>query len=232
MKVAFAPAGSVDLVTYFVRRIYELLKPGGYLALISTKTIAQGGAREGGLEVVLKQGGTITFAAHPVRWPGAAAVDVALIGLHKGSWGGKPMQNGRPVDTINAFLEAAEQAKPALELLARADQSFIGSYVLGGGFILSDMEAQQLLQSGPANAEVVLPYLVGDDLNSRPDQSPSRWVINFYDWESEFCEERFPAVFEILRERVMPERTRRDDDGEFVLRKARCRGHSAVCTGR
>ena len=219
MKVAFAPAGSVDLVTYFVRRIYELLKPGGFLALISTKTIAQGGAREGGLEVMLTQGGTITFAAHPVRWPGTAAVDVALIGLHKGSWDGKPTLNGRPVDVINAFLEAAEQAKPALELSARADQSFIGSYVLGGGFILSEVEARQLLRSDPANAEVVLPYLVGDDLNSRPDQSPSRWVINFYDWESEFCEERFPSVFEILRERVMPERTRRDEDGEFVLRK-------------
>jgi len=219
MKVAFSPAGSVDLVTYFVRRIYDLLKPGGYLALISTKTIAQGGAREGGLEVMLKREGTITFAAHPVRWPGTAAVDVALLGLHKGHWSGKPMLNGRPVDVINAFLEAAEQAKPALELAARADQSFIGSYVLGGGFILSDAEARRLLDSEPANAEVVVPYLVGDDLNSRPDQSPSRWVINFYDWEAEYCEERFPEVFAILRERVMPERTRRDEDGEFVLRK-------------
>jgi methylase of polypeptide subunit release factors len=219
MKVAFAPAGSVDLVTYFVRRIYELLRPGGYLALISTKTIAQGGAREGGLEVILKQGGTITFAAHPVRWPGAAAVDVALVGLHKGKWGATPTLNGKSVDVVNAFLEAAEQATPALELSAQADQSFIGSYVLGGGFILKDDEARQLLQSDPANAEVVLPYLIGDDLNSRPDQSPSRWVINFFDWEAEYCEERFPGPFEILRERVMPERTRRDEHGEFVLRR-------------
>ena len=219
MKVEFSPAGSVDLVTYFLRRIYDLLKPGGYLALISTKTIAQGGAREGGLEVLLDREGTITFAAHPVRWPGTATVDVALLGLHKGPWSGRSALNGRFVDVINAFLEAEEQGKPAVELQARADQSFVGSYVLGGGFILGDQEAKRLLDSDPANAEVILPYLVGDDLNSRPDQSPSRWVINFYDWEAERCEEQFPAVFTILRERVMPERTRRREDGEFVLRK-------------
>ena len=28
----------------------------------------------------------------------------------------------------------------------------------------------------------MFPYLNGEDLNSRPDQSPSRWVINFFDW--------------------------------------------------
>ena len=28
----------------------------------------------------------------------------------------------------------------------------------------------------------LFPYLNGEDLNSRPDQSPSRWVINFFDW--------------------------------------------------
>ena len=29
---------------------------------------------------------------------------------------------------------------------------------------------------------MLFPYLNGEDLNSRPDQSPSRWVINFFDW--------------------------------------------------
>ena len=28
----------------------------------------------------------------------------------------------------------------------------------------------------------LFPYLNGEDLNTRPDQSPSRWVINFFDW--------------------------------------------------
>ena len=32
------------------------------------------------------------------------------------------------------------------------------------------------------NKQVLFPYLNGEDLNSRPDQSPSRWVINFRDW--------------------------------------------------
>ena len=34
----------------------------------------------------------------------------------------------------------------------------------------------------PKNAEVLFPYLNGDDLNSDPEQKTSRWVINFFDW--------------------------------------------------
>ena len=32
-----------------------------------------------------------------------------------------------------------------------------------------------------ANRECISPYLTGEDVNSRPDQSPSRAVINFGD---------------------------------------------------
>ena len=34
----------------------------------------------------------------------------------------------------------------------------------------------------PANADVLFPYLNGEDLNTHPQQQPSRWVINFFDW--------------------------------------------------
>ena len=37
----------------------------------------------------------------------------------------------------------------------------------------------------PQNVDVVRPYLVGEDLNGRPDASPSRWVIDFRDWPEE-----------------------------------------------
>jgi methylase of polypeptide subunit release factors len=219
MKLTFAPAGSVDLVVYFLRRIYDLLKPSGFLALISTKTVSQGGAREGGLDVLLARGGVISFAAHPVRWPGSAAVDVALVGIHKGTWDGSSILNGNAVGSINSFFESAEQAQPARQLKANVDRSFQGSIVLGKGFVIDTSEAHGLLRSNPSTSKVVLQYLTGDDLNSRPDQSPSRWVINFFDWESDHCETSFPEIFEIVRQRVMPERTRLDEAGQFVLRK-------------
>jgi hypothetical protein len=47
--------------------------------------------------------------------------------------------------------------------------------------------------------------LNGEDLNSRPDQSASRWIINFRDWPLERAEQ-YPDCMRIVRERVKPER--------------------------
>ncbi len=49
------------------------------------------------------------------------------------------------------------------------------------GFVLTPEEAQALIEKDPRNKDVLFPYLNGQDLNSNPDQSPSRWVINFHD---------------------------------------------------
>jgi hypothetical protein len=77
--------------------------------------------------------------------------------------------------------------------------------LLGLGFTLSPDEAQQLIVKDPRNSQVLLPYLNGQDLNSNPDQSPSRWVINFFDWPLEKAEE-YPDCLSIVREKVYPQR--------------------------
>jgi hypothetical protein len=92
-----------------------------------------------------------------------------------------------------------------MRLVANAGQSHIGSYVLGIGFVLDPAEAATLLREDPRNSDVICPYLNGEDVNSRPDQSPSRWVINFRDWEEERAA-RYSACFGIVRERVRPYR--------------------------
>jgi hypothetical protein len=46
---------------------------------------------------------------------------------------------------------------------------------------------------------------VGEDLNTRPDGSPSRWVIDFRDWPLERAE-RHPRALGLVRERVKPTR--------------------------
>ena len=46
----------------------------------------------------------------------------------------------------------------------------------------SPKRPNELIAKNPRNKDVLFPYLNGEDLNSRPDQSPSRWVINFFDW--------------------------------------------------
>src|SRR5699024_4906395 len=49
------------------------------------------------------------------------------------------------------------------------------------------------------------PYLNGEDLNSRPDCSPSRWVIDFYD-RSQDEAAKYELPYERLTSTVYPER--------------------------
>src|SRR5690606_5883282 len=136
IKYAYRPIGAVDLVTYFFRRIFNIVKPGGFQSLISTNTIAQGSAREDGLDVICSQGGVINHAVRSMRWPGQAAVEVALVTIHKGSWKGDYVLDGRKVERISPYLDDSEVIGNPFPLKQNEGKSFIGSYVLGMGFVL------------------------------------------------------------------------------------------------
>ena len=91
-----------------------------------------------------------------------------------------------PVARISSLLEPAGRAEGRPErLVENTGAAFIGCYVLGKGFILEPEEAREWIAEDPHNAEVLYPYLNGEDLNSRPDCSASRWVIDFNDWSQE-----------------------------------------------
>lgn len=181
LKAAWPPAGAIDLVGFFFRRNYELLTPGGRMALIATKTLAEGDTREGSLDVIAKTG-TIYWAYKSIPWPGKAAVSVSLAAVRRGPVPGPYFLNGKKADTITPYLDDARTVGNPYRLKENAGKSFIGSYVLGSGFVLSPGEASALVAKDPRNKDVLFPYLNGEDLNSRPDGSPSRWVINFFDW--------------------------------------------------
>lgn len=205
IKYEFAPIGAVDLVTYFFRRIFGIIKQGGFQSLISTNTLAQGRAREDGLDVIVKQGGTINHAVKSIRWPGIAAVEVALVSITKQAWNGKYVLAGKEVNTITPYLDDAETFGTPFPLKQNNEKSFQGSIVLGKGFILEPNEAVNLIGRDSKNKDVLFPFLNGDDLNNNPDQRPSRWVINFFDWEEEEAK-LFPDCYDIIERLVKPER--------------------------
>jgi hypothetical protein len=66
-------------------------------------------------------------------------------------------------------------------------------------------EAARLIERDPKNREVLFPYLNGKDLNTHPEQKPSRWVINFFDWPIEKARE-FPECFDLVVRNVKPSR--------------------------
>ena len=53
---------SADLCAFFFRRAFTLLRAGGTIGFIATKTISQGTTREAGLKWICDQGGVIYSA--------------------------------------------------------------------------------------------------------------------------------------------------------------------------
>ncbi|MFZ4792222.1 MAG: Eco57I restriction-modification methylase domain-containing protein [Candidatus Competibacteraceae bacterium] len=248
-RLAGGKRGSADLCAYFFLRAGQLVRDGGMMALLATNTIAQGDTREVGLDQMTAQGFSIPRAVPSVPWPGEASLEVAQVWLHRGAWPGDFVLNDQPVAGITPFLTVPGAiAGNPFQLAANANKSFIGSYVLGMGFVLTPEEAQALIARNPRNKTCLFPYLNGEDLNSRWDQSPSRWVINFHDWplhrqadgvwRMADTKQRkawlqsgnvpadypnpvavdYPDVLRILEEKVKPERTRKKENGEFALR--------------
>ncbi|WP_205169010.1 Eco57I restriction-modification methylase domain-containing protein [Burkholderia sp. LMG 13014] len=182
-SVANGVKGNADLSAYFFLRVGRLLRPKGMAGLLATNTIAQGDTREVGLDQLLTDGFTITRAVPSAPWPGVAALEVAHVWLHRGEWQGNCQLNDSVVPGITGLLSSAGRVTGnPFRLLANSDKSFIGSYVLSLGFVLMPDEAAALIAQNPPNAECLLPYLNGEDVNTRPDQSPTRWIINFRDW--------------------------------------------------
>lgn len=219
-SVGFGVRGdSIDLCAYFFARAYDHLRQNGSFGLIATNTIAQGDTREVGLVQLDSRGVTIYNATNNLVWPGTAAVVVDIVHAYKGDYRGRRCLDNQPVEFITPLLDdiAVNGRYLPYTLQVNSNKSFIGSYVLGMGFVLEPDEAQALLEQDTHNANVLFPYLSGEDLNDRSDQSPTRWVINFFDWSEEQAQQ-YPDVYRIIEERVKPERTRRKSNGDFVLR--------------
>ncbi len=181
--IANGVKGHADLCAYFFLRVGLLLRDQGMAGLIATNTIAQGDSREVGLDQLAAAGYSIPRAVPSTPWPGTASLEVAHVWLHRGTWVKSFNLNYLPVAAITSFLTPPGRLQGTPYRL-RADEikSFNGSYALGMGFVLEPEGAAELIAKNPKNKECLFPYLNGEDLNSRPDQSPRRWIISFHDW--------------------------------------------------
>ena len=214
--------GSADLVAYFFLRAFSLLNERGTLGLIATNTVAQGSTREVGLDQMVDSGFTITLAIQSRTWPSQGAnLEFAAV------WGTRHVVSpqvtmvcdGESVPRISTLLEPGGRVEGRPERLnENSGIAFQGCIVLGKGFVLELEEARGWIERDPRNAEVLFPYLSGEDLNSRPDCSASRWVIDFNDWSEERAAEHEAPYRRLLRD-VKPERQRVKPDGSYVLRK-------------
>ena len=213
-------SGGADLVAHFFRRAFGLLRDGGASGLIATNTIGQGDTRSSGLRWICKSGGTIYRAQRRVQWPGEAAVIVSVIHLMKGTWSGQRYLDGKSVDSITAFLFHDGAHDDPARLVANDGKSFQGSVVLGMGFTFDDTNSSgvttplavldELLSKDPDNQQVVFPYIGGEEVNTNPRHSHHRYIIDFGEWDEDYCRNRWPDLLAIVEQHVKPDRVNKD----------------------
>lgn len=205
LRKAYSHAnGQADLSAYMFRKAFEIAKVQGYLGMVATNTIGQGDTRSSGIAVLLQQNGVIVYTDRYVTWAGDASVEVNLIAIKKAEsqyFPAKKYLDGKIVPFISSWLDDLPELEPS-RLARNKNLAFIGDALRGMGFILSSLEAGKLLRNSE-NSDCILPYLSGDDLNSDPEQKPSRHVICFRDMVLEKAKE-YPELIKIVEERVKP----------------------------
>jgi hypothetical protein len=196
--------GKADLSGYFLLRASICIRSFGILGLISTNSIAQGDNRKICLEALVESAFTIARAYSDLHWPGLAGVTVAVLWIRSQDWKGACVLNDSTVSGISSFLTPLDETSQQPDRLPKnIGLAFRGTEVKGQGFILEAGDAQRLLEQDNANKDVIFPFLTGEDLNSRPDQSPSRFVINFHEWSIEKASQ-YQACFHIVTDLVKP----------------------------
>jgi len=207
--LAESTKGSADLVAYFFLRAMSLLTERGNLGLIATNTVAQGDTRAVGLRRMVDDGFTITRSIQSRSWPVSSAnLEYAAV------WGTRQdvatavprVSDDLPVERISTLLEPGEDIDP-LRLSGNTGIAFQGCNILGIGFTLEPDEARAWIKADSKYADVVFPFINGEDINSRSDLAAPRWVIDFNE-RSEGESRKYERAYRQVVEKVKPERAR------------------------
>ena len=214
--------GNADLCAHFFRRAYALLGDSGAMGLIATDTIAEGDTRTTGLKPIVDAGAVIYDATRGLLWEGGANVAVAVVHLAKGCStqlpGLKCRLDGAVVAALNSRLRPKPERPDPVKLAANTNLAFVGTYVLGMGFILSNQDRNALVAKDSRNAERTFPFIGGEEINTNPSQIHERYVIHFGNMPLEEAEQ-WPDLISIVREKVKPERDRLKDNADARRRK-------------
>lgn len=211
------PEGSSnsDLVAHFFRRTFRLLRKSGCMGLVATNSIFQGDTRVLGLQAITAQGGEIFSAIRRHPWPGLAAVVVSIIHIQRSPITvGSRFLDGTEVGRITAFLHTSGSNSEPIPLRSNYGMSFRGCDIFGIGFVFDDQnknansiaEMRKLIGGDARNSDRIFPFLGGEDFNSSPTLSPSRFIIDFGEM-GEAEARTWPQLFEIVERRVKPPRS-------------------------
>lgn len=211
--------GRADFCVYWFYKAHQTLKEGGYAGLVGTNTIRQNYSREGGLDYIVNNGGTIFNAVSSQEWEGEAAVYVSIVNWRKGDYQGQKylyFEDGKrksnnnliqySINEINSSLSLSIDVKDAkvLAINTNTKKVFLGQTHGYEGFLLTNDEAKKLIDKNPNNKLHLKPYLIGQELVGNYLSKPNRYVIDF-SFEKNITEViPFSDLYKILEKKVLP----------------------------
>jgi type II restriction/modification system DNA methylase subunit YeeA len=220
--------GFADLVAYWFEKAREQIEQGHTrrAGLIATNSI-KGGKNRVVLERIAQTGGI--FRAWPDRvWiQDGAAVRTSIVCFDDGSEKARVLLRHtgdetdmdrratevQEVPTIHPDLTSAADLTGAHRLRENAGKSFEGVKP-AGKFDLPGSVAREWLDlpnpSGVSNADVLKPYVGGDDLT---DRNKDRYTVDFNQMPLEEAE-KYRRPMQYVRENVKPERDKNSDKGK------------------
>lgn len=204
---------SADIVAFFYRLAFSVLRNGAAMGLIATKTISKGDTRAAGLRWIRKNGGFIYNATTRIKWPGEAAVVVSVVHIAKRREVAPVRLDSQTVSYISAFLFSLGGDDDPVPLTANQGISFNGCNLASQGFLFDDSDPkasplsryEEILEANPTCAERVFPYYGGDEINSSATLSTDRKVI-YFGTMSLSQAGHWPELLSVVQEKVKPGR--------------------------
>lgn len=221
--------GRADFCVYWFYKAHQQLKPNAYAGLVGTNTIRQNYSREGSLDYIVQHGGEIFNAVSSQDWSGDAAVFVSIANWRKGNYEGDKVlyyYDGKELKSaiqpiINSSLSLQTDVSSAHVLLCnkKPKRVFQGQTHGHEGFLLEKNEGLRLLKKNPKYADVLKPFLIGDELVAAQNSQPSRFVIDFTLMDV-LKAATYKELFKRVEELVLPDRKARGEEQEKENRKA------------
>lgn len=225
--------GRADFCVYWFYKAHKHLKPNSYAGLVGTNTIRQNYSREGSLDYIVKNGGTIIEAVSSERWSGDAAVHVSIACWKKGEFKNTKIiytsdkenkLHPHKVTSINSSLSLQTDVTSAkvLESNKEPKKCFQGQTHGHKGFLLSVKEGKKILKDHPDYSKVLKPFLIGDEMISNIGAQPSRFVIDFTNCDIVVAS-KYKELYKIVEKEVYPKRKEESDkqekENEELLKK-------------
>ena len=197
--------GRADICVIFMLRGAQLSRPAGALGYIGSNTTSETDSRLTGPAHLLEQGFGIYRAIKSMPWPSTAAVHICQVHLYNGDWRGAFTLDGERVAEIDSSFTSRPELPEPFALALSKEKSFTGTKVYGNGFVISSIEAGEILTNHPAEKEVIKPYLIGKELNDDPECRPARYIIDFTGMSIEMARQ-YVCAWQIVETRVKEER--------------------------